>query len=101
MTARRNTPVPHNTDRILTTHVGSLIRPPPIFLAAILPFEGGVMSKRRSADSSRRNFLKSAGLAGAAAAMVPPATANLVPAAPQTRKAAIPGPRQVAAETLA
>src|SRR5215469_8704466 len=36
------------------------------------------MSKRRSADSSRRNFLKSAGLAGAAAAMVPPATANLV-----------------------
>src|SRR5262252_272498 len=28
MTARRNTPVPHNTDRILTTHVGSLIRPP-------------------------------------------------------------------------
>ena len=59
------------------------------------------MSKRRSADSSRRNFLKSAGLAGAAAAMVPPATANAVPAAPQTRKAAIPGPRQVAAETLA
>jgi len=59
------------------------------------------MSKRRSADSSRRNFLKSAGLAGAAAAMVPPGTANAVPAAPQTRKAAIPGPRQVAAETLA
>src|SRR5215469_3436440 len=28
MTARRNTPVPHNTDRIRTTHVGSLIRPP-------------------------------------------------------------------------
>src|SRR5215813_402843 len=28
MIGRRNTRVPHNTDRILTTHVGSLIRPP-------------------------------------------------------------------------
>ena len=55
---------------------------------------------RRSADSSRRNFLKGAGFAGAAAAMVPPATANAIPAAPQTRKAAIPGPRQIAAETM-
>ena len=60
------------------------------------------MSKRRrSADSSRRNFLKGASLAGAAAAMVPPATAHAIPAAPETRKAAIPGPRQIAAETMA
>ncbi|MGA8692942.1 MAG: thiamine pyrophosphate-dependent enzyme [Xanthobacteraceae bacterium] len=60
------------------------------------------MSKRRrSADSSRRNFLKGASLAGAAAAIVPPAAANAIPAAPQTRKAAIPGPRQIAAETMA
>jgi acetolactate synthase-1/2/3 large subunit len=60
------------------------------------------MSKRRrSADSSRRNFLKGASLAGAAAAMVPPATANAIPAAPETRKAAIPGPRQIAADTMA
>ncbi|MFZ2081438.1 MAG: thiamine pyrophosphate-dependent enzyme [Xanthobacteraceae bacterium] len=60
------------------------------------------MSKRRrSANSSRRNFLKGASLAGAAAAIVPPAAANAIPAAPQTRKAAIPGPRQIAAETMA
>ncbi len=65
------------------------------------------MSKRRrAADSSRRNFLKGAGLAGAglagaAATMVPPSAVNAMPAAPQTRKAAIPGPRQIAAETLA
>jgi acetolactate synthase I/II/III large subunit len=59
------------------------------------------MSKRRRfADSSRRNFLKGAGVAGAAAAMVPPTTANAIPAAPQIRKAAIPGPRQIAAETM-
>ena len=58
------------------------------------------MSKRRhSADSSRRNFLKGASVAGAAAAFVAPTTANAVPAAPP-RKAAIPGPRQVAAETM-
>jgi acetolactate synthase I/II/III large subunit len=57
--------------------------------------------RRRSVDSGRRNFLKGAGLAGAAAAMVPSAAANAIPAAPQTRKAAIPGPRQVAAETMA
>ena len=59
------------------------------------------MSKRRrSADSNRRNFLKGAGVVGAAAAMVLPATANAVPAARQINKAAIPGPRQVAAETM-
>jgi acetolactate synthase-1/2/3 large subunit len=61
------------------------------------------MSKRRgSADSSRRNFLKGAGVVGAAAAMVPPpAPANAIPVSSQLRKAAIPGPRQVAAETMA
>jgi acetolactate synthase I/II/III large subunit len=60
------------------------------------------MSKRRrSADSSRRNFLKGASLAGAAAAIVPPAAANAIPAAPQARKVAIPGSRQIAAETMA
>jgi acetolactate synthase I/II/III large subunit len=60
------------------------------------------MPKRRhSADSSRRNFLKSAGLVGAAAAVVPPVAAKAIPAAPQERlKAAIPGPRQIAAETM-
>ena len=59
------------------------------------------MSKRRqSADSSRRNFLKGAGLAGAAAAITPPVAAKATPAAPAPLKAAVPGPLQVAAETL-
>src|SRR6202050_4523072 len=60
------------------------------------------MSKRRqSADSSRRNFLKGAGLVGAAAAVTPPVAANAAPAAPAPLKAAAPGPLQVAAETMA
>src|ERR1700751_2614458 len=60
------------------------------------------MSKRRElADSSRRNFLKGAGVAGAAAAIVSPASVTALPADPQIRKAAIPGPRQIPAETLA
>jgi acetolactate synthase-1/2/3 large subunit len=60
------------------------------------------MSKRRhSPDSSRRNFLKGAGLVGAAAAVTPPVAAQAIPAAPQQRlKAAVPGPRQIAAETM-
>ena len=60
------------------------------------------MPKRRNlSDSSRRNFLKGAGLVGAAAAVTPPVTANAIPAAPQERlKAAVPGPLQVAAETM-
>jgi acetolactate synthase-1/2/3 large subunit len=59
------------------------------------------MSKRRqSADSSRRNFLKGASLVGAAAA-VSPGAASAAPAAPEPLKAAVPGPLQVAAETLA
>jgi len=54
-----------------------------------------------TAGSNRRNFIKGAGLVGAAAAVVPPVAANAIPAAPQERlKAAIPGPRQTAAETL-
>jgi acetolactate synthase-1/2/3 large subunit len=61
------------------------------------------MPKRRQpSDSSRRNFLKGAGLVGAAAAVTPPVAANAVPAAsPQRMKAALPGPQQIAAETLA
>ena len=60
------------------------------------------MPKRcHSADSNRRNFLKRAGVIGAAATIVPPATAQVIPAAPQERlKAAIPGPLQTAAETM-
>jgi acetolactate synthase I/II/III large subunit len=61
------------------------------------------MPKRRSLpESSRRNFLKGVGLVGAAAAVTPPVAANAVPAAAQDRlKAAIPGPLQIAAETMA
>jgi acetolactate synthase I/II/III large subunit len=63
------------------------------------------MSKgRNSTKASRRNFLKGAGLVGAAAAtaVTPPVAANAFPAAPQEKlKAAVPGPRQIAAETMA
>jgi acetolactate synthase-1/2/3 large subunit len=58
-------------------------------------------SKRRddSPAIGRRNFLKGATLAGAAA-FTPTAAVNAVPAAPQPRlKAAVPGPRQMALET--
>jgi acetolactate synthase I/II/III large subunit len=60
------------------------------------------MPKRRNmSDSSRRNFLKGAGLVGAAVAVTPPVTANAIPTAPQERlKAAVPGPLQVAVETM-
>jgi acetolactate synthase-1/2/3 large subunit len=57
-----------------------------------------------STKASRRNFLKGAGLVGAAAAtaVTSPVAANAFPAAPQERlKAAVPGPRQIAAETMA
>ena len=59
------------------------------------------MPKRGSSpDAARRNFLKGAGLIGAAAAVAPPA-ANALPVAPPTQlKAAVPGPRQIAAETM-
>jgi acetolactate synthase-1/2/3 large subunit len=61
------------------------------------------MSKRRnSSDSSRRTFLKGAGLVGAAAAVTPPVAAAAMPAVPPDKlKAAVPGPLQVAAETMA
>ena len=62
------------------------------------------MPKRRQPpDASRRNFLKGAGLVGAAAAaaVTPPVAANAMPAVPAEKlKAALPGPRQVAAETM-
>ena len=60
------------------------------------------MSKHRhSPQASRRNFLKGAGLMGAAAAVTPPIAANAIPAGPPEKlKAAVPGPRQIAAETM-
>jgi acetolactate synthase I/II/III large subunit len=60
------------------------------------------MSKRSpSAAANRRNFLKGAGLVGAAAAVAPPVGANAMPAAPlEKSKIGLPGPRQVAAEGL-
>jgi len=61
-----------------------------------------IMSKRRnSPDSGRRNFLKGAGLVGAAAAVTPPLAAAAMPVEPSRRlKAAVPGPRQIAADTM-
>jgi acetolactate synthase-1/2/3 large subunit len=61
------------------------------------------MAKRsHSPHASRRNFLKGAGLVGAAAAVTPPVGANAVPAAPpESLKAALPGPQQTAFDTLA
>ena len=61
------------------------------------------MPKRRPLpQSSRRNFLKGASLLGAAAAVTPPVAADAIPAAPQEKlKAAVPGPLQMAAETMA
>ncbi len=48
------------------------------------------MPKRSSSpDAARRNFLKGAGLIGAAAAVAPPA-ANALPAPPTQLKAAVP-----------
>jgi len=65
------------------------------------------MSKRSpSADSGRRNFLKGATLAGAAA-LATPVSANMpasdIPVsdpAKEGRKAAVPGPKMAAAETM-
>jgi acetolactate synthase-1/2/3 large subunit len=61
------------------------------------------MSKRRSSslDSSRRNFLKGATLAGAAATLAAPGAANAQGTAPRANlKALPPGPRQIAVETM-
>jgi acetolactate synthase I/II/III large subunit len=56
---------------------------------------------RHPSQASRRNFLKGAGLVGAAAAVTPPVAANAMPAvAPEKLKAAVPTPRQIAAETM-
>ena len=58
------------------------------------------MSKRRNfPDSNRRNFLKGAGLVSAAA--LTPLTAGAQVSAPkQNLKAPVPGPTQIAVETL-
>ncbi len=60
------------------------------------------MSKRSpSAAANRRNFLKGAGLVGAAAAVAAPVAANAMPAAQlEKSKIGLPGPLQVAAESL-
>ncbi len=59
------------------------------------------MPRRLNApESNRRNFLKGAGLVGAAA-VTPPVAANAMPVAtPERLKAAVPGPLQTAAETM-
>ncbi len=58
------------------------------------------MSKRRqSPDASRRNFLKSATLAGAATLAAPVAATAQGNAPRPALKAAVPGPRQIAVET--
>ena len=58
--------------------------------------------RRQSLQSSRRNFLKGASLLGAAGAVTPSAAAGGIPVAPQQKlTAAAPGPRQMAAETVA
>jgi acetolactate synthase I/II/III large subunit len=57
------------------------------------------MSKRRNLESSeRRNFLKGAGLVGAAA-LTPAAASAQVSAPKPNLKAAVPGPKQIAVET--
>src|SRR5271166_4311841 len=58
------------------------------------------MSKRRNLpNSERRNFLKGAGLVGAAA-LTPTAATAQVSAPKPNLKAAVPGPKQIAVETL-
>jgi acetolactate synthase-1/2/3 large subunit len=59
------------------------------------------MPRRLNApESNRRNFLKGAGLVGAAA-VTPPVAANAMPVTtPERLKAAVPGPLQTAAETM-
>ena len=60
------------------------------------------MAKRSNApDAGRRNFLKGATIAGAAALTTPVAANASIPAAAERRgKAAVPGPRLAAAETM-
>jgi len=57
-----------------------------------------MQKSRTGLDSDRRNFLKGAGLVGAAA--LTPVAADAQAVAPkQSLKAAVPGPRQIAVET--
>jgi len=57
-------------------------------------------NQRHSPDSGRRSFLKAATLVGTAT-LTPAVAANAIPASPQARiKAAVPGPKQIAAETM-
>jgi len=58
------------------------------------------MARRNSPDSGRRNFLKGATIAGAAALTAPARAATAPSAAAPRAKAAPPGPRLAAAETM-
>src|SRR5215467_10514964 len=61
--------------------------------------EQSMKRRSNSPDVARRNFLKGASLASAAA-LAAPSAANAIPAPPQPKlKAALPGPLQIAAET--
>src|SRR5215475_3369998 len=59
-----------------------------------------IMARRNSPDSGRRNFLKGATMAGAAALTAPARAASVPSAAAPRAKAAPPGPRLAAAETM-
>jgi acetolactate synthase-1/2/3 large subunit len=56
-------------------------------------------NRRKSPDSNRRNFLKGAGLVSAAA-LTPISASAQVSAPKQKLKASVPGPTQIAVETL-
>src|SRR6516165_281261 len=61
--------------------------------------EQSMKRRSNSPDVARRNFLKGASLASAAA-LAAPSAANAIPAPPQPKlKAALPGPLQIAADT--
>src|SRR6516165_2450453 len=61
--------------------------------------EQSMKRRSNSPDVARRNFLKGASLASAAA-LAAPTAANAIPAPPQPKlKAALPGPLQIAADT--
>ena len=65
-------------------------------------WENAMPKRRQSPQSSRRNFLKGASLLGAVGAVTPPVAAGAIPVAPLEKlMAAVPGPRQMAAETMA
>src|SRR4051812_14617312 len=60
-----------------------------------------IMARRNSPDSGRRNFLKGATIAGAAALTAPAHAVTAPSAAAPRAKAVPPGPRLAAAETMA